>query len=29
MIALIALHVAAALWHQLVRRDDTLKRMLG
>jgi cytochrome b561 len=24
----IALHIAAALWHHLVRRDDTLKRML-
>ncbi len=29
MIAFIALHVAASLWHQFVRRDDTLKRMLG
>jgi hypothetical protein len=26
--ALIALHVAAALWHHHVRRDDTLRRML-
>lgn len=25
---LIALHVAAALWHHIVRRDNTLKRML-
>ncbi len=29
MIGFIALHVAASLWHQLVRRDDALKRMLG
>jgi cytochrome b561 len=29
MIALIVLHVAASLWHQLVRRDNTLARMLG
>jgi len=27
-IALIALHVAATGWHQLVRRDGTLRRML-
>jgi len=25
---LVALHVAAALWHHLIRRDDTLRRML-
>lgn len=25
---IIALHIAAALWHQLVRRDDLLHRML-
>jgi len=24
----IGLHIAAALWHHLVRRDDTLRRML-
>ncbi len=28
MIALVALHVAASLWHHFFRRDDTLKRML-
>ncbi|MCB1500699.1 MAG: cytochrome b/b6 domain-containing protein [Bauldia sp.] len=27
-IVLIALHVAAALWHQFVRHDGTLRRML-
>lgn len=27
-IVLIALHVAATLWHQLVRHDGTLRRML-
>jgi cytochrome b561 len=27
-IALIALHVAATAWHQLIRRDGTLRRML-
>ena len=27
-IVLIALHVAATLWHQFVRRDGTLRRML-
>ena len=26
--AMVALHVAAALWHHHVRRDDTLRRML-
>jgi cytochrome b561 len=25
--ALLVIHVAAALWHELVRRDDTLRRM--
>jgi cytochrome b561 len=29
MIALICLHVSASLWHQLVRRDNTLRRMVG
>jgi cytochrome b561 len=24
----IGLHIAAALWHHLVRRDNTLQRML-
>ncbi len=24
----IGLHVLAALWHHLIRRDDTLRRML-
>lgn len=28
LIVLIAIHVAATLWHQWVRRDDTLRRML-
>lgn len=28
LIALIALHVAAALWHHLVRKDEVLRRML-
>lgn len=28
LLSLIALHVAAALWHHLVRRDATLRRML-
>lgn len=28
VIGLIAFHAAAALWHHLVRRDDTLARML-
>lgn len=28
ILALIALHVAAALWHQFVRRDGVLARML-
>jgi cytochrome b561 len=28
MIALIALHVLAALWHQFVRRDRLLMRMV-
>ena len=28
MIALIPIHVAGALYHQFVRRDDVLKRML-
>jgi cytochrome b561 len=27
-IALIAIHVAATAWHQLIRRDGTLRRML-
>ena len=27
-IALIALHVAATAWHQFIRRDGTLRRML-
>jgi cytochrome b561 len=27
-VALIALHVVAALWHQLVRRDDLLERLM-
>ena len=27
LLALIGLHVAAALWHHLVLRDATLKRM--
>lgn len=27
--AVIAVHLGAALWHHLVRRDDTLRRMLG
>ena len=27
LFAVIALHVLAALWHQFVRRDDTLRRM--
>jgi cytochrome b561 len=29
MITLICMHVAASLWHQFVRRDNTLRRMLG
>jgi len=24
----IGLHIVAALWHHLMRRDDTLRRML-
>lgn len=28
LIVLIVIHVAATLWHQWVRRDDTLRRML-
>jgi len=28
LIALAVLHAAAALWHHLIRRDDTLRRML-
>jgi cytochrome b561 len=28
-IVLIALHVAAALWHQFIRHDGTLRRMLA
>jgi cytochrome b561 len=27
MLALLALHVGAALWHQFVRRDHLLARM--
>jgi cytochrome b561 len=27
LMALIVLHVAAALWHQVVRRDGLLRRM--
>lgn len=27
--ALLSLHVAAALWHHFIRRDDVLMRMLG
>ncbi len=27
-LALVVLHVGAALWHQFIRRDDVLKRML-
>ena len=29
LLAMIALHVLAALWHQIVKRDHTLGRMLG
>ncbi|MFA5898501.1 MAG: cytochrome b [Hyphomicrobium sp.] len=29
LIAVAGLHVIAALWHHYVRRDDTLRRMLG
>jgi cytochrome b561 len=29
LLALLCIHVAAALWHHFVRRDATLKRMLG
>jgi len=29
LIAAIALHIAAALWHHLKLKDDTLRRMLG
>ena len=28
-IGLIAVHVAAALWHQFIRHDGTLRRMLA
>jgi len=28
LIVLIAIHMAATLWHQWIRRDDTLRRML-
>ncbi len=28
LLAMVALHVAAALWHQFIRRDGTLERML-
>lgn len=28
LIVLIAIHLAATLWHQWIRRDDTLQRML-
>jgi cytochrome b561 len=27
LVALIVLHIAAALWHQFVRRDGLLRRM--
>jgi len=29
LVAIIAVHIAAALWHHLVRRDNVLLRMLG
>ncbi len=28
LVALVALHAGAALWHHFVRRDDTLRKML-
>ena len=28
LVGLIVLHAGAALWHQLVRRDGTLRKML-
>jgi cytochrome b561 len=28
LVALLAAHVPAALWHHFIRRDDTLRRML-
>jgi cytochrome b561 len=29
LLAIVSVHVAAALWHHLDRRDDVLRRMLG
>jgi cytochrome b561 len=28
LVGMVALHVCAALWHQFVRRDGTLRKML-